>query len=73
MGKFDFEKSAYAGDKELKEFKTLLDRYNANSTVENEIALTPNVMKLLNASIGDSIEVNQGNKTEKYIITAADA
>ncbi|HCA20890.1 MAG TPA: hypothetical protein DEO87_00755 [Lachnospiraceae bacterium] len=36
---------------------------------ENEIALTPNVMKLLNASIGDSIDVNQGNKTEKYIIT----
>ncbi|MCR5148353.1 MAG: ABC transporter permease [Eubacterium sp.] len=36
---------------------------------ENEIALTPNVTKALNASVGDSIEVNQGNKTEKFIIT----
>lgn len=47
MGKFDFEKSAYAGDKELKEFKTLLDRYNANSTVENEIALMESAMEYI--------------------------
>ena len=36
---------------------------------DNEIAFAPNVMRLLGVSVGDSIEVSCGGRTERYLIT----